>query len=129
MCLAMTLMPLDGNVLPQRGHPEAGLIASRVLWVSHFVDFLNHNRTRANFFTTTFLCQDYLERDVAFNFSQISFENVDTAIQTQPECVTCHDSLDPLASIFGAFQDGVNLDIDQVWLLTSRFVGMLVGRA
>ena len=99
-----------------RSHPEAGVIASRILWNRHFVDFLNHNRARANFYTSTFLCHDYLERDVAFDFSQISLDNVETAIRTQSECVTCHASLDPLAAVFGAFQDSINLDLDQMGL-------------
>ena len=67
----------------------------------------------------TFLCQDYLERDVAFDFSQISLDNVETAIQTQPECVTCHASLDPLASVFGAFQENINLSYDQQGVASS----------
>lgn len=98
----------------ERGHPEAGVLASRVLWIRHFVDILNHNRARANFFSATFLCQDYLERDVAFDFSQVSLDNVETAIRTQSECVTCHASLDPLASVFGVFQDNINLELDQM---------------
>ena len=97
----------------QRDHPAAGVLSSRVLWTRHFVDFLNHNRARANYYSATFLCQDYLERDVAFDFSQVSLDNVETAIQTQPECVTCHASLDPLASVFGAFQENINLSYDQ----------------
>ncbi len=96
-----------------REHPAAGVLSSRVLWTRHFVDFLNHNRARANYYSATFLCQDYLERDVAFDFSQVSLDNVETAIQTQPECVTCHASLDPLASVFGAFQENINLSYDQ----------------
>lgn len=98
----------------EREHPHAGLIASRVLWIRHFVDILNHNRMRANFYSSTFLCQDYLERDVAFDFSQVSLDNVEQAIREQPECVTCHASLDPLASVFGVFQDNINLDLDQM---------------
>ena len=50
-----------------REHPAAGVFSSRVLWTRHFVDFLNHNRARANYYSATFLCQDYLERDVAFD--------------------------------------------------------------
>jgi len=102
-----------------RNHPSAGLLASRVLWTRHFVDFLNHNRARANFYSSTFLCQDFLERDVAFDFSQVSLDNVETAIQTQPECVTCHASLDPLASVFGAFQENINLGYDQQGVASS----------
>jgi hypothetical protein len=84
------------------------------LWIRHYVDFLNHNRARANFYTSTFLCQDYLDRDVSFDFSQVSLDNVESAIRSQPECVTCHASLDPLASVFGTFQDSISLDLDQM---------------
>ena len=102
-----------------REHPAAGVLGSRVLWTRHFVDFLNHNRARANYYSATFLCQDYLERDVAFDFSQVSLDNVETAIQTQSECVTCHASLDPLASVFGAFQENINLAYDQQGVASS----------
>ena len=102
-----------------RDHPAAGVLSSRVLWTRHFVDFLNHNRARANYYSATFLCQDYLERDVDFDFSQISLDNVETAIRTQPECVTCHASLDPLASVFGAFQENINLSYDQQGVASS----------
>ena len=86
-----------------REHPAAGVLSSRVLWTRHFVDFLNHNRARANYYSATFLCQDYLERDVAFDFSQVSLDNVETAIQTQPECVTCHASFRPFGERIWCF--------------------------
>ena len=106
-------------VTPEREHPSAGVLGSRVLWMRQYVDFLNHNRARANFVTSTFLCMDYLEREVVFDFSNISLDAVETAIQTQPECVACHASLDPLASVLGAFQDGVNLELDQMGMPSS----------
>ena len=68
--------------------------------------------------SSTFLCQDYLERD-AFDFSQISLDNVETAIQTQPECVTCHASLDPLAMFLGLSKKNINLSYDQQGVASS----------
>ncbi len=108
-----------GWVTPEAEHPSAGVLGSRVLWMRQYVDFLNHNRARANFVTSTFLCMDYLEREVVFDFSSISLDAVETAIQTQPECVACHASLDPLASVLGTFQDGVNLELDQMGMPSS----------
>jgi hypothetical protein len=99
---------------PTREHVAAGVMGSRVLWMRQYVDFLNHNRARANFVTSSFLCMDYLEREVTFDFSEISLDAIESAILTQPECVACHSSLDPLASVFGTFQDGVNLHLDQM---------------
>ena len=109
---------LDGEgwqwIAPTREHVTAGVMGSRVLWMRQYVDFLNHNRARANFVTSTFLCMNYLDRAVTFDFSEVSLEAIESAIQTQPECVACHSSLDPLASLLGTFQDGVNLDLDQM---------------
>ena len=116
---------LDGEgdewqwITPTRDHVTAGVMGSRVLWMRQYVDFLNHNRARANFVTSSFLCMDYLERDVTFDFSEISLDVIESAILTQPECVACHSSLDPLASVLGTFQDGVNLHLDQMGMPSS----------
>lgn len=111
-------MPGDENwswADPADDRPMAGILSSRFLWVRYKVDFLNENRARANHFSRIFLCHDYLERDVDFSFEVLvdSIEDMDSAIQTVPACTSCHASLDPLASFFGAFQLSVNLDIAQ----------------
>ena len=100
---------------PVDGRPMAGILSSRFLWTRYKVDFLNENRRRANHFSRMFLCHDYLEREVDFSFDILaeSLSDMDTAIQTLPACTSCHSSLDPLASFFGAFQLSTNLTVAQ----------------
>lgn len=100
---------------PIDDRPMAGILSSRFLWTRYKVDFLNENRRRANHFSRIFLCHDYLDRDVDFSFDTLtdSLEDMDSAIQTLPACTSCHSSLDPLASFFGAFQLSTNLSIAQ----------------
>lgn len=100
---------------PVDDRPMAGILSSRFLWTRYKVDFLNENRRRANHFSRMFLCHDYLEREVDFSFDILSgsLSDMDTAIQTVPACTSCHSSLDPLASFFGAFQLSTNLSLAQ----------------
>ena len=64
--------------------------------------FIEQNRTRAAAITRLLLCDDYLLRPVTFEASPQVLENTDLALQTDPACLTCHASLDPLAaSMFG----------------------------
>ena len=94
---------------------KAGMITSRVLWMRYHTDLVSFNRARANHFSRLFLCYDFLDRNVVFDFSILSesLADMDTAIQTAPECVSCHASLDSLAVFFGAFQDSTNLTLPQ----------------
>lgn len=89
------------------GRPAAGLLSSSTLWLRYTADAVNYNRTRANTVAGIFLCADFLERDAAFAFdiSAESLADVERAVSTEPACLTCHASLDPLASFFGGFAE------------------------
>ena len=84
------------------GRPPVGVLATNGLWWRYPTDSFNKNRTRAAAITRLLLCDDYLLRPVTFEASPQVLENTDLALQTDPACLTCHASLDPLAaSMFG----------------------------
>lgn len=87
------------------GRPAAGVLATNSLWWRYGSTPSNANRKRANAVSRIFLCQDYLHRPIAFdrNVNLLDEEAVDEAIKSDPGCVNCHASLDPLAGYFYGF--------------------------
>jgi len=87
---------------PQGG----GVLTSSALWHRHRANGNNHQRVRANLVSRVFLCEDYLARDVP-PFPPVDFtdtEALSSALQQNPGCVSCHQTLDPLASFFWGSQ-------------------------
>ncbi|MCB9687267.1 MAG: hypothetical protein H6735_19660 [Alphaproteobacteria bacterium] len=81
--------------------PPVGVLATNGLWWFKGSMENNRNRGRANYLSRVFLCNDYLEREVPFtNVPGDSEQALGDAIQTDPACVSCHLTLDPLASHF-----------------------------
>jgi hypothetical protein len=82
--------------------PGVGVLATNGMWWFRGSMENNRNRGRANYVSRVFLCDDYLEREVPFVSSDVldSDGAVGDAIRTNPGCVACHESLDPLASHF-----------------------------
>lgn len=79
-----------------------GVLVSPALWHRHLSAGKNYNRGRANVVSRVFLCDDYLSRDVP-PFDGVDFSDEDSvtmALTTNPGCVGCHQTLDPLASFF-----------------------------
>jgi hypothetical protein len=59
------------------------------------------NRSRAAAISRLLLCQDYLARPISLTGAE-DVSDPELAIRTDPYCVTCHASLDPIAaSMFG----------------------------
>jgi hypothetical protein len=88
------------------GRPHAGVLSSSAFWMRYNADATNYNRLRANAVARTFLCSDYFDRGDRFEFAfdgQIG--TVEDAVKTDPNCTTCHASLDPLGSFFGGFAE------------------------
>lgn len=85
--------------------PMAGVLSSSTLWLRYSPDRLQRNRVRANAVATLFLCADFLAREGTFSFDieAEDLSNIENAVATQEECLACHASLDPLASLFGGF--------------------------
>jgi hypothetical protein len=65
----------------------------------------NANRKRANQVSRILLCNDYLTRAIDFdrNVNLLDEGAILDALDTNPACVSCHVSLDPLASYFFGF--------------------------
>lgn len=88
------------------GRPHAGILSSSAFWMRYNADATNYNRQRANTVARTFLCSDFFDRGDRFEFAfdgQIG--TVEDAVKTDPNCTTCHASLDPLGSFFGGFAE------------------------
>jgi hypothetical protein len=86
------------------GRPPAGVLATNSLWWRYTSTDSNANRKRANAISRTLLCNDYLSRPIEFdrNVNLLDEGAVADALKTNPACVNCHVSLDPIASyLFG----------------------------
>jgi hypothetical protein len=84
------------------GRPAVGVLATNGLWLRYPTDAFNLNRRRAAAISRLLLCDDYLARPVRFTATQSVLEDTDEALRTDPACLSCHASLDPLAaSLFG----------------------------
>lgn len=86
------------------GRPAAGILSANGLWWRYQSTDSNANRKRANQVSRILLCNDYLLRPIDFDrdVNLLDADAVNDAIQTDPGCVNCHASLDPIASyLFG----------------------------
>jgi hypothetical protein len=87
------------------GQPMAGILSSGALWLRHPSNGTNNHRGQAELVADALLCSGFLERDVPlFNDIDLSDEQVvKTALTDDASCVSCHQTLDPLASHFFGF--------------------------
>ena len=101
------------------GRPAAGVLATNGLWWRYRSTASNANRKRANQASRILLCNDYLVRPIEFDrdIDLLDSEAVENAIRTDPGCVNCHVSLDPLAAYFFGFW---NFNEDS-WLEAARY--------
>ena len=86
------------------GRPAAGVLASNGMWWRYTSTDSNANRKRANQISRVLLCNDYLLRPINFDrdVNLLDADAVQDAISTDPGCVNCHNSLDPIAAyLFG----------------------------
>ena len=84
--------------------PAAGVLSTNSLWWRYPSTDSNANRKRANAISRTLLCDDYLSRPIDFdrNVNLLDQGAVNDALATNPACINCHSSLDPIASsLFG----------------------------
>ncbi len=89
--------------------PAAGLLVSNELWMRHISNGQNYQRARANIISKFFLCNDFLTRDVPLD-GGIDLSDpavVAEAVYSEPVCVGCHQSLDPLGALVWPFPDKV----------------------
>lgn len=82
------------------GRPLAGVLSTNAFWLRHQSNGSNYHRGRANAISRALLCEDFLARDISIDGSVdlSDDEAVADAVSNNPSCVSCHQSLDPLAS-------------------------------
>lgn len=87
------------------GRPAAGVLSTNGFMWRYTSTASNANRKRANQASRILLCSDYLTRAVDFdrNVNLLDEGAVLDALNTNPACVSCHVSLDPLGSYFYGF--------------------------
>jgi hypothetical protein len=86
------------------GRPAAGILATNGLWWRYVTNTSNLNRSRAAAISNLLLCNDYLARQVSLSGAAIGSDGAEEAIRTNPACVGCHVSIDPLAAnLFGFY--------------------------
>jgi hypothetical protein len=80
--------------------PAAGVLSTNSLWWRYQSTASNANRGKANAISKILLCNDYLSKTVDFdrNVNLLDEDALNDALRTNPGCLACHNTLDPLAS-------------------------------
>lgn len=87
------------------GRPMAGILSTNGMWWRYTTTASNANRGRANAITRILLCENFLSRPIEFSrdVNLLDEEAIREAIQTNPGCVACHSTLDPIGSYLYGF--------------------------
>lgn len=87
------------------GRPAAGILSDSWLFTRHSSTYSNRNRGRASLVSRALLCYDFLSRQVEIDSSidLADEEAVAHAIRNNAACVSCHQTLDPLAAYFSSY--------------------------
>lgn len=89
----------------QDDRPTAGILSDSFLFTRHSTTYSNKSRGRANAISRALLCYDFLSREIPID-SGIDLADpkaVSDAVSANPACVSCHQTLDPLAGYFSPF--------------------------
>lgn len=84
------------------GRDVAGILSDGFIFTRHSSTFSNKNRGRASQISRGLLCYDFLDRHVEIDtgIDLADAEAVANAIRRNDACVSCHQTLDPLAAYF-----------------------------
>lgn len=98
------------------GRPAAGILSTNGMWWRYTSTDSNANRGRANAVSRMLVCSDYLSRPIEFdrNVNLLDSEALDDALQNNPGCVSCHATLDPIASYFYGFYHYIYTSKDEL---------------
>lgn len=91
---------------PITGRSPAGILSTYALYARHTSTTINAHRGRANMVAKNLWCHNYLSNDVVLdgNVNLADPEAVANAVRTNPSCLSCHQTLDPLGSnLYGNF--------------------------
>ena len=88
------------------GRPAAGVLSTNPFLVRHESNGANYNRGRASMVADMFLCEPFGRRDIPItgDVDLSDDEAVANALQSDPQCVACHQVVDPLAQHFWGFR-------------------------
>jgi len=87
--------------------PNAGILRAGSYLVRHESNGANYNRSRANIIADTLLCASFSERDIPIT-GDIDLSDdlaVAEALLENAECVSCHQSIDPLAAHYWGYRN------------------------
>jgi hypothetical protein len=92
------------------GRPAVGVLATNGFYWRYSSTQANANRGRANAVSRIFTCRDYLDAVIEGNreLNLLDEAAVSDALRTDPACVSCHASIDPLAAYFWGFYNHFN---------------------
>jgi hypothetical protein len=87
------------------GRPHAGVLTMNTMWMRYPSMGGNANRHRANAVSRALLCDDFLARPIVLDRAAVDqlTEDPEDAISSNPSCMSCHSTLDPLAAHFFGF--------------------------
>lgn len=88
------------------GRPTSGILSDSFLFTRHTTTLSNKGRGRANAISRALLCYDFLSRSIPLDAS-IDLADPDAvadAVRNNPACVSCHQTLDPLAAFFAGYR-------------------------
>ncbi len=93
------------------GRPANGILATSGLWLRYHTTIFNYNRGRAAALARLLLCYDIAGRPVIFQgLDDESTEGLAEAVRSDPGCISCHASMDPLAGTLFGFWPYEDLD-------------------
>jgi len=86
------------------GRPGVGVLTTNAFHWRYVTNYSNRNRSRAVAISQLVLCEDILARPVSFSGTDgLSVDDTENAMNTNPYCVSCHASLEPVAALFFGF--------------------------
>lgn len=117
------------------GRPAVGVLATNGLWWRYTTNLSNMNRARAAAIARLLLCHDPLGRPVSLDGAGTAEEGgTEAAISSEPGCVACHATLEPLsASLFGFWSvmsyspDELSVYHPEREVLGERYLGVTPG--
>ncbi len=103
--------------------PHLGAASSPGFWMRYTSTEFNAQRGRANALSRILLCDDYLARPIplAGGVDLLDQEAAQEAISTDPGCVACHETLDPIAgALWGYHQMFDEVPTEFAWYHPER---------
>ena len=96
--------------------PAAGVLSTNGLWWRYVTNESNMNRSRAASIARLLLCQEILGRPVSLD-GAVSLDEEDSvaeAIKSNPACLACHSTVDPLAANLFGFWTTISYNTEEL---------------